>query len=224
MEKDAKETFDMTDLDNIISYYRRELKKSQFAIDYLRYDRQLTADTINFFKLGYAPPQPLYNVIYHDRIMIPVKDILGDYVAFTSRTLIDEPSKYMNSFETSEYQKGRILYGFSDAFPYIQESQTIFLVEGQFDLMTLWQNGVRNVVAGSGTGFTPIHARLLSRYAHTIYLAFDGDSAGKTASARVEKYLKETGLMVMKNILPDGHDPDSYVRLYGVGAFFTCFK
>lgn len=208
----------------IISYYRKELRNSSTAINYLK-SRSLTPETVNYFKIGYAPPQPQYNIEFHDRIMVPIANTLGEYVAFTGRIIIDsnEP-KYKNSWESAEYQKGRILYGFADAFPYILETESVFLVEGQFDLFRLWQNGVKHVVAGSGTGFTPIHARLLSRYAKTVYLSFDGDNAGKDATPKVQRYLEEAGLVVVKGIIPNGLDPDEYIKLNGLDAFFACFK
>lgn len=207
-----------------ISYYRCELKKSKDAIEYLK-SRKLTADIVNFFKLGYAPAQPRFDFNFAQRIMMPIKDTHGDYVAFTGRLIIDssEP-KYKNSIESADYQKGRILYGFSDAFPYILQSDSVFLVEGQFDLFRLWQNGVKHVVAGSGTGFTPIHARLLSRYASTVYLSFDGDTAGVKASTKVQRYLEDAGLVVVKGLIPNLMDPDEFILKFGLDAFFACFK
>lgn len=215
----------MNNIDEIIKYYRKELKNSSVAISYLKDTRKLTAETINYFKIGYAPSNPTCNIEYHDRIMLPIKNTLGEYVAFTGRTLSEtNESKYKNSFESPDYQKGRILYGFSDSLSYIQETESVFLVEGQFDFLTLWQNGIKNVVAGSGTGFTPIHARLLSRYAQNVYLCFDADDAGKKATMKVQRLLQDTGLITSIGTFPAGEDPDSLVRKNGINAFLACFS
>jgi len=216
----------MTEIEQAISYYRKELKNAPHVIQYLK-DRGLTAQTVNEFKIGYAPKNPTYNHLFRNRIMIPIQDTLGDYVAFVGRTLGDEDAKYLNSWESAEYQKGRILFGFAKAFKHIQATERVILVEGQFDLMTLWQNKVYNVVAGSGTGFTPIQARLLSRYASKIYLAFDDDQAGQKAEIRTRKHLENAGFRskdIIVGHLPDGEDPDSFVRKYGVHEFKKLFN
>ncbi len=213
----------MNAIEQEISYYRQELKKSLEAIQYLK-NRGLTSKTVNEFKIGYAPTNTKYTYMCRSRIMIPIQDTYGDYVAFVGRTIINEDPKYWNSWESPEYQKGRILFGFAKAFKYIQKTDRAILVEGQFDLLTLWQNGIKNVVAGSGTGFTRVHARLLSRYAGIVYIIFDNDSAGQKGLLRTQRYLEEIGVNTIAIKLPKNEDPDSFVRKFGIQKFIALFK
>ena len=216
----------MTEIDQAISYYRKELKNALHVIQYLK-DRGLTAQAVNEFKIGYAPENSTYNQMFRNRIMIPIQDMLGDYVAFIGRTLSNNEPKYMNSWESAEYQKGRILFGFARAFNHIQNTDHVVLVEGQFDLITLWQYKVYNVVAGSGTGFTPIQARLLSRYATKVYLAFDSDQPGQKATVRTRGHLENAGFKkenIIQGQIPEGEDPDSYIRKYGIQEFKKLFE
>lgn len=213
----------MIEIEQAIAYYRNELKKASNAIQYIK-DRGITADIVNEFKIGYAPANPTYNQTFKNRIMIPIQDTLGDDVAFVGRTIVNEDPKYKNSWESANYQKGRILFGFARAFPHIQKNNRVVLVEGQFDLLTLWQHGLKNVVAGSGTGFTAIHARLLSRYAAEVCIAYDCDIAGQKAMKKSSGLLKKAGLNVVEGKLPTDEDPDSFVRKYGIHEFIKLFK
>lgn len=203
-----------------INYYRQQLRDSPIAIEYLR-SRGITSETANYFEIGYAPHAPLFNALCEHRIVLPVKDTMGDYVAFVGRIIDKEDtrSKYWNSWESAEYQKGRILFGFADSFPQILAMSSVILVEGQFDFLTLWQNGIRNVVACSGTSFTPVHARLLARYADTVYVAFDADSAGEKGRLTAQTYLERLGVRVISVKLLDGEDPDSFIKKYGAQEF-----
>jgi DNA primase len=209
-------------VDEIISYYRQELKKSQLAIDYLK-SRGITAQTTNEFKIGYAPSFPRYDYIFRERIMIPVRNNDGEYIAFVGRTIVDSSPKYLNTWETIEYQKSRILFGYFDALPYIKKEFSAILVEGQFDFLTLWQNGVRNIVASSGN-FTTAQARLLSRYTDKVYIILDNDTAGNTSATKAKRYLEDLNVKPVVIKLPDCKDPDEYIRAKGIDKFKELIK
>lgn len=156
---------------------------------------------------------------FRNRITFPVFNLSGKAVGFGSRVLDDKDEpKYLNSPETPIYQKGRILYGLNLSKDAIRQKSTAILVEGNVDLITLYQAGIKNVVASSGTAFTSDQARLLSRYAERVYLFFDADSAGQSATFRSVDLLFSEGVEVFVVALEPGEDPDSFVRKFGVDA------
>jgi DNA primase len=153
---------------------------------------------------------------FRTRLMFPIFNLGGKVVGFGGRTLKKGDNiKYMNSPETSIYNKSYILYGMNFARSAIRDSETAILVEGYFDLISLFQAGIENVVAVSGTAFTDQQARLLGRFAQTAYLFFDADSAGRNAALRSVEYFFNAGIEPIIVTPPPGHDPDSYVREYG---------
>jgi DNA primase len=156
---------------------------------------------------------------FRKRITFPIFSLSGKIVGFGGRVLDekDEP-KYLNSPETPIYQKGRILYGLNLSKEEIRQKGSAILVEGYVDLITLYQAGIKNVVASSGTAFTADQAHLLSRYAEKVYLFFDADSAGQSATFRSVDLLFSEGLEVFVVSLSPGEDPDSYVRKFGKKA------
>jgi DNA primase len=129
-----------------------------------------------------------------------------------------ETPKYLNSPETPIYQKGKILYGLNLSKDEIRQKESAILVEGYVDLISLYQAGIKNVVASSGTAFTQNQARLLARYAEGVFLFFDADSAGQSATFRSVDLLFSEGLEVFVVSLEPGEDPDSLLRKSGVGA------
>ncbi|UCD63788.1 MAG: DNA primase [Candidatus Zixiibacteriota bacterium] len=150
------------------------------------------------------------------RLMIPIFNLSQRPIAFGGRTLKKgEPAKYVNSPETPLYTKGNVLYGLNFAKDAIRESGSVFVVEGYFDVMSLWQAGIQNVVASSGTAFTAQQARLLARFAEEVYLFFDADSAGRTAALRSVDSLYDAGLEVKIIQPPPGEDPDSIAQKFG---------
>ena len=153
---------------------------------------------------------------FRNRIMFPIFNLSGKVVGFGGRVLDekDEP-KYLNSPETPIYQKGKILYGLNFSKDEIRKKGNAVLVEGYVDLLSLYQAGIKNVVASSGTAFTPDQARLLSRYAEKIYLLFDADMAGQSATFRSVDLLFSEGVEVFVVSLPKGEDPDSFVKKFG---------
>ncbi|UCG62568.1 MAG: DNA primase [Candidatus Zixiibacteriota bacterium] len=153
---------------------------------------------------------------FRHRLMIPIFNLSQKPIAFGGRTLKKgETAKYVNSPETPLYVKGNILYGLNLAREAIRQAGSVLVVEGYFDLISLWQIGVTNVVASSGTAFTAQQARLLARFAENVYLFFDADSAGRTAALRSVDALYDAGLEVKIIEPPEGEDPDSLAHKYG---------
>jgi DNA primase len=153
---------------------------------------------------------------FRNRIIFPIFNLSGKVVGFGGRVLDDKDEpKYLNSPETPIYQKGKILYGLNFSKDEIRKKGSAVLVEGYVDLLSLYQAGIKNVVASSGTAFTPDQARLLSRYAEKIYLLFDADTAGQSATFRSVDLLFSEGVEVFVVSLPKGEDPDSFVKKFG---------
>jgi DNA primase len=151
---------------------------------------------------------------FHGRLMFPIFSLSGKVIAFGGRVLDDSEPKYLNSPETAVFRKGDSLYGIFQAKGYIRE-QIPILVEGNFDMLSLVNSGINNVVAPLGTAFTPSQAQLLRRYNPRITVCFDGDNAGRKAARRVTETLLAAGIEPQVALLPDGTDPDSYVRQFG---------
>lgn len=153
---------------------------------------------------------------FRQRLMIPIFNLSQKPIAFGGRTLKKgEPAKYINSPETPLYFKSQVLYGLNFSRDSIREAGAAYIVEGYFDFISLWQVGVRNVVASSGTAFTPQQARLLARFCDQVYLFFDADSAGQNAALRSVDFLYDAGLEVKVMQTPEGEDPDTVARKFG---------
>ena len=157
---------------------------------------------------------------FRDRIMFPIANSRDRIVAFGGRSLNDEGiPKYLNSPETSFFTKGRTLYNLDKARKTASQLDRLILVEGYFDVMALSQTGVGNVVAPLGTAITSDHVQTIRRIAKTVVLLFDGDAAGEKAVLRTLDLFLNTGLTVNVMRLPEGDDPDTFVRRQGVEAF-----
>jgi DNA primase len=153
---------------------------------------------------------------FRQRLMIPIFNLTSKPIAFGGRTLKKgEPAKYINSPETPLYSKSNVLYGLNFSRDHIREKNAVIVVEGYFDFISVWQAGVRNIVASSGTAFTAQQARLLARFAEEVYLFFDADSAGQNAALRSVDSLFDAGLEVKVVQAPPEHDPDSVARTWG---------
>ncbi|MFH2055046.1 MAG: toprim domain-containing protein, partial [bacterium] len=156
---------------------------------------------------------------FRHRLMIPIFNLSNKPIAFGGRTLKKgEPAKYINSPETPLYSKSNVLYGLNWAREAIREAGVALVVEGYFDVISLRQAGINNVVASSGTAFTSQQARLLSRFADEVLLFFDADSAGQRAALRSVDALYDAGMEVKVVTAPQGEDPDSVARKDGAGA------
>jgi DNA primase len=163
---------------------------------------------------------------FRGRAMFPIFSSSGRVIAFGARKLYeDDPlGKYINSPETAIYQKSKILYGLSQAKEAIRERDAVVLVEGYADLISVYQSGTRNIVASSGTALTAEQIQLIARYTKNIALVYDADAAGITAMLRGVDLILEGGLDVRIIQLPEGDDPDSFVRKNGGEAFEELLK
>lgn len=159
---------------------------------------------------------------FRGRLMVPIFDPEGRVAAFGGRLLDDEPNqpKYLNSPETAVYKKGRLLYGYHRARPFLRAAGLVFLVEGYFDLISLVAGGVNEVVATLGTALTPGHLNLLKSHIREVMLVFDSDEAGQRAAARALPLLLNAELDGRVLKLPEGHDPDTFIREFGAEAFY----
>jgi DNA primase len=156
---------------------------------------------------------------FRQRIVFPVWNAQGKNAGFSGRVLDNALPKYVNTPETAVYNKSALLYGLHLAKDDIIEKGFAVICEGHVDLITLYQEGIRNACASQGTAFTTTHAKTLKRYAENIVLAFDGDSAGETATLRSCEIFIAEGLAVRIAVLPRGYDPDAYVREKGKEGF-----
>ncbi|MFH1414332.1 MAG: DNA primase [Candidatus Omnitrophota bacterium] len=214
-------------------------------LDYLL-ERNLKRETAMLFKLGYAQDKwdSLINFLrtknfelsliekaglaltksgggYYDRfrnrILFPILDIKSRTLGFGARVLDKSLPKYINSPETLIYTKGRNLYGLNLTKDSIRDEDCVVVVEGYLDLIIPYQEGLRNIVASSGTALTIDQVRLLKRYTHNAVMVYDGDTAGELATLRSLDIFIEEGMNVKVVSLPKGSDPDSLVRNEGIG-------
>lgn len=220
----------------------------KWALDYLT-GRGLSIDTIKHFGLGAAPDSwdslikhlkglgysiadmIQANVVgksqrgtYYDRfrkrVMYPIINIRGKVIGFSGRAMPGEDKmggKYVNTSDTPVYKKSENLFGMNFAKNHCDEQ--IILVEGNMDVITLHQAGFENAVAALGTSFTDDQAKLLSRYTKEIVLIMDSDAAGQKAARRAGEILQNTGLEIRVVVLPDGKDPDEYIKKQGAARF-----
>jgi DNA primase len=231
-----------------VDYYYRQTRSYPLAIEYFL-GRGLTREIIKEFRLGYAPPgwtgllshakkqgiaesslvqcglaiskpeNKLYDR-FRDRIMFPIFDTSKRPIGFGGRGLTKEAEpKYLNSPETLLYQKNKTFYGLHVAQYNIKQTKSVIIVEGYMDFMALYQVGIKNAIATSGTALTDMQARILQRFTSVVYLVFDGDSAGINAAQRAIFVLAPYNLDMRVLILPDDEDPDSFVRKYGKEKF-----
>jgi DNA primase len=245
----ARENATLTEvMASAAAFYRRSLKASPRAIDYLK-RRGLTGEIAAAFGLGYAPDdwQGLkaavddYSVAalkecglvidseegrrydrFRDRVMFPIWDQRGGVIGFGGRVIDAGEPKYLNSPETALFEKGRELYGLFQARRTIRDTGTVIVVEGYMDVVALAQAGVGNAVATLGTATTPMHVEKLLRLADNLVFCFDGDKAGQRAAWRaLEQSLPvlQDGKDVRFLFLPEEDDPDTYVRRLGKEAF-----
>ena len=228
------------------AHFRAFLLDNSSAQEYL-VRRNITAETIESFGLGYAPPgnrllrlvrekaipdaealkcglikespggQPYDN--FRDRITVPIRDPTGRVIAFGGRSLGEGLPKYLNSPDTVLYKKSLHLFGLDLSRQDIRRRECAILVEGYFDCMVPFQAGFRNVVASLGTSLTDSQVKLLRRYTRQVILAYDSDEAGLRASLRCLRLLLEGGLRVNVVQLPEQVDPDTFINRHGAEAY-----
>ncbi len=163
--------------------------------------------------------QDTYYDRFRGRIIFPIKDVHGNVIAFGGRVIAKEEPKYLNSPETPVYKKGRHLFGLDLAREAIRKANQVLIVEGYFDQMRAWQNGIHNVVATCGTALTVGQVGLIKSRSHHAVLVFDADTAGQAAAERGYEVLLDQGMAVQIATLPKGHDPDSLLLEQGRDGF-----
>jgi len=158
---------------------------------------------------------------FRGRIMFPIRNDVGEVIAFSGRLLKDEQgaAKYVNSPETPLFRKGNVLFGLDKSKRALIEANCAVVCEGQLDLISLFESGITNVVAPQGTAFTESQARILKRFVNEVVLCFDADTAGQKAAERSLDALLQNDLIVRVAEMPMGEDPDSLVRREGKEAF-----
>jgi len=154
---------------------------------------------------------------FRNRIMFPIFDIRGDIIGFGGRVLDDSQPKYMNSPDTPVYNKSRELYGLN--FARKSKSRKLLIVEGYMDVISLHQAGIDYAVASLGTSLTQMQAWILKKYADEVIISYDADTAGQAATLRGLEILEKAGCHTKVLVIPEGKDPDEYVRKYGPEKF-----
>jgi len=223
--------------------FSENLKSFEFATEYVKVTRQLTDDTIETFRIGYANqdnqitrefPKRGYNFdnllaagmtgiseekkfqydTFRQRITFPYLDMHGRPIGFTGRITDNEAktAKYLNTPDTLVFNKGNVLFGLFQAKESIIRKNKAYLVEGQFDVASIYQRGVQNIIAGSGTALTDAQARLLKRFTNTVVGIYDPDAAGLKASISNAKTFLAHGFDVRAIMLPEGQDPDDFAK------------
>jgi len=154
---------------------------------------------------------------FRGRIMFPIFDIRGNVIAFGGRVMDSTKPKYMNSPETVIYNKSRNLYALN--FAKNSGEKRLIIVEGYMDVISLHQSGIINTVASLGTALTESQGRTLKKYAEEVIISYDADAAGQSATMRGLDLLSDIGCHVKVLIIPDGKDPDEFIRKNGVEEF-----
>ena len=222
------------------NFYQQNLVKNSVALKYAVKKRRLNRQTIGDFVIGYAPDQGdvltkalekrgfsrreladagLVNRfggdLFRGRLMVALSDGSGEVVGFTGRIIHDDPRapKYLNTPQTLLFDKSRHIFGLHQAKEAIRKSDAAVIVEGNLDVVSSHQAGVKNVVATAGTAMTLQHLKALSRLAGRIRVAFDGDRAGVSATERAINLAQEIGVELEVVSLPDGvKDPDELIQ------------
>jgi DNA primase len=203
--------------DRFKGQYDEELLKASGLFSWKQTDEPTTND---------RKPTTLYSK-FRNRVMFPISNESAKIIAFTGRTLAtDEKSgpKYLNSPETAIYSKGRVLYNLDRAKEAIRKLDSVILVEGQMDCISVFMAGQHNVIASSGTAFTEAQVRLLGRYTKRIIVNFDPDTAGAAAAERSLAMLVAEDFSIKVATLEPGFDPDLYVRKQGREAYIKVLQ
>lgn len=229
-----------------LTFFQDSLMKSKKAIDYLK-ARGIDRKGIEIFSIGYAPDSwdslitylkkkgykielmkkaglitegvKGYFSIFRNRIIFPIFDLRGGVIAFGARAIDDSMPKYLNSPETPVFNKGRVLYGLNLAREPIKKKGHAILMEGYIDVITSHLHGFSNAVAPLGTALTEEHGRLIKRFTDEVIVVFDSDEAGIKAGRNAAVILFSAGVDVKMLSLPEGEDPDSFLKNKGVEAF-----
>jgi DNA primase len=232
---------------DVARFYFNNLYKTNKAIEYFR-NRGISSSTMRKFGLGYAPDgwkntlnymktkgyseldllncglvvKGKNNSIYdrfRERVIFPIFDYSGKVIGFGGRVLDDSKPKYLNSPETKLFKKGINLYGLNFVLKSKENKKTIIIVEGYMDCITLHQFGFNNVVASLGTALTEKQAKLLRKHFEKVVISYDADLAGQNATQRGLEVLRKEGFDLRILEIPEGKDPDEFIRNNGTLAF-----
>ena len=228
-------------------FYKAMREKSNKGYTYMK-NRGISEEIMNKFGIGYADDgwTSLYDFLraagvaekkmlelgliskskdrcfdkFRDRVIFPIINTAGKVIGFGGRIIGDGEPKYLNSQESGIFQKKNNLYGLNLARKDVSREDSIVLVEGYMDVVSLYQAGVRNVSASLGTALTENQARLIKRYTRNVVLSYDSDQAGQNAAMRGIDILYREGLRARVLRVFDGKDPDEFIRKNGRGAFY----
>ncbi|RUM28637.1 MAG: DNA primase [Aquifex sp.] len=242
LERISKDEKIYVALDKVSDFYRSSLLKNKEASEYVR-SRGIDPKVVKKFDLGYAPSSEelvkilkesgllevyietknlisptkgVYRDLFLRRVVIPIRDPRGRVIGFGGRRIAEDNSpKYINSPDSRVFKKRDNLFGLYEAKEYIKEEGFAILVEGYFDLLRLFSERIRNVVAPLGTALTQNQATLLSKFTKKVYLLYDGDAAGRKAMKSAIPLLLKAGLEVYPVYLPEGYDPDEFIKEFG---------
>ncbi|MBS0620097.1 MAG: DNA primase [Verrucomicrobia bacterium] len=232
---------------SLYHYLLLHSEEGHIALKYL-YERGIDLDFVRKFQIGFAPrggdvlvrylraqgiEEPILEAaglmsstrrrdFFTDRILFPIRDALGAVIGFSGRKFKEETfgGKYINTPETPLFKKSRVLFGLSYSRSRIAKEKQALVVEGQIDALKLIQAGFDYTVAGQGTAFGEEHVKeLIHLGASRIYLALDGDEAGKEATVKIGHLFQKKGIEVLCVLLPPGADPDSLIREKGIAYF-----
>jgi len=229
-------------LDVTATFYQKQLFSNTAALKYLREKRQFTKETILEWRLGYSPntgsalitflkskgftEAEMKNAgvtaqryrgegdMFRGRVMVPLCDPQGRVIGFTARLLADDPNapKYINTPQTPLYDKSRHVFGLHLAKEAIRKSKFVVVAEGNLDVISSHQAGVRQVVATAGTALTEEHLKTLSRFTGDIRLSFDADKAGLNATERAIPIASKVKIGLSIISIPSGKDPDELIK------------
>ena len=237
-------------VEKAVKFYQANLNEATApkAVQYLK-DRKITGATAKKFNIGYAQDKwdGLLNYIepgtsskeldesglfskkderfydrFRGRVIFPIRNIKGDFIAMGGRIIDEGEPKYLNSPETSFFNKSNELFGLYEVKELEKNIASLIVVEGYMDVIGLYEHGIKNAVATLGTAVTPNHVSKIMRYTNKIFFAFDGDLAGGKAAW---KAVENTFPIIREDInihfvfFEEGHDPDSYINEHGLTAF-----
>lgn len=231
--------------------YLEGSKSGLEALNYL-HNRGFNDETINRFNIGLSPNDRTkltsalkakgfneidilesgivkkgnndYYDLFQNRIMFPICDDDDNVVGFSGRIFnSNDPSKYVNSPESVIFKKGNILFNLNNAIKDIRKKNQCILVEGQLDVISLYNAGITNAVCSLGTALTANQARLIKKYTNNVIIAYDGDNAGQNAILKAIDVLNLQGLNINIVVLEDGLDPDEYLKKYGPDSLIKKF-
>lgn len=228
--EEKKKIYDIHE--KLAEYFNKKLNENKDLISYLL-NRGLDLDTIQKFKLGFAPKSiaeflnenrkdeidikdtgifPYSNFI--ERLIFPIRNISGKIVGFSGRALKGEMPKYINSTEKF-FKKGETLYGLYEGKEEILKTKEAILVEGYMDVIILSKNGIKNCVSSMGTSFTEVQAKILKRFSDKVLISFDPDIGGIEGTKRALEIAEKYNFEIRILTLPENLDPDEYIIKYG---------